>query len=659
MIRDQLASLACTTGTIDVISTDVFDTLLLRTAKSQRSRILEGERLFSRLLAARGLLIDTDVLASARIHAQHIAFRELAARGAGEVRLSEIVERQLSVVGLPDSLIADRLNIELQVEKNSLTLNRSLGAALRARRAAGQFVVATSDTTLSSQALGELIQHFHGQGVVDRIYSSAEQGLTKREGGLFLAIGRKENVPLSRMAHIGDDLRADVQVPLSKGISALHLPRRSWRRYFRLADAGATEARRLMRRRTRISKAKANDCEDAYTFGRDILGPIVAQFCVLIWVYVKQAEVHDRTVILFCARGGIGIRTAFENTLVALGLPPLTTPRENFMISRLVAARAALLARSEAALEELSREFQGSSFADVADALGGRKYFLSDAWKAPFVASELPGLLFGPSGADVLADIRQQNALFTRHFVQTKGDANRIILCDTGLYGSTQRLLASAFPELQIETIQFARANYKGHGEEHFHKVAGLMVEQNFYSPFNVSTCVLRYWQLIESLFEPAIPSVRLFAEEKTGRLGANCGDISFSAMDPSKGNHLLRGALRYIELLPKNGGATSMRNSEIAWHRLKQAITRPRRADLRSLDVGERSVDFGRAEIRHVITPADHRLSQLRSLKSQLWREGAIARDFPILKHVLLPMLGSVFSLRGFLARQKPMVSS
>src|ERR1700761_4716042 len=234
MIRDQFASLARTTGTIDVISTDVFDTLLLRTAKSQRSRILEGERLFSRLLAARGSLIDVDVLASARIHAQRLAFRELAARGAGEVRLSEIVERQLSVLGLPDSLIADRLNIELQVEKNSLALNRSLGAALGARRAAGQLVVAASDTTLSSQALGELIQHFHGSDVVDRVYSSADLGLTKREGGLFSAIGSNENVPLNRIAHIGDDLRADVKVPLSKGIFALHLPRHSWRRYSRL-----------------------------------------------------------------------------------------------------------------------------------------------------------------------------------------------------------------------------------------------------------------------------------------------------------------------------------------------------------------------------------------------------------------------------------------
>jgi hypothetical protein len=163
----------------------------------------------------------------------------------------------------------------------------------------------------------------------------------------------------------------------------------------------------------------------------------------------------------------------------------------------------------------------------------------------------------------------------------------------------------------------------------------------------------LRYWQLIESLFEPAIPSVRLFAEDKAGRVDANCGDIRFGMIDPSAGNNLLRGALRYIELLPKNGGAIVLRDSEIAWHRLRRAITRPGSSDLRSLDVGDRSVDFGRAEMRRVISPAQRSLSKLRSLKSQLWREGAIAREFPVLKHLLLPMLESAFSLRGFLARQ------
>ena len=64
------------------------------------------------------------------------------------------------------------------------------------------------------------------------------------------------------------------------------------------------------------------------------------------------------------------------------------------------------------------------------------------------------------------------------------------------------------------------------------------------------SSCVLRYWHLIESLFEPAVPSVHLFAEDELGRVGSNCGDITFGAIDPSVNNPLLSGALDYIEAL-------------------------------------------------------------------------------------------------------------
>lgn len=101
---------------------------------------------------------------------------------------------------------------------------------------------------------------------------------------------------------------------------------------------------------------------NATLFGRHVFGPIVTQFCLLIWLYAVEAEAAHKTLLLFCARGGVGIREAFERVLAKLCLP-LGLRRENIMLSRLVAARAALLARSNSAIEELDREFQGSAFA--------------------------------------------------------------------------------------------------------------------------------------------------------------------------------------------------------------------------------------------------------------------------------------------------------
>ena len=644
-------------GLADLISTDVFDTLLLRTYRSERSRILRGERLFSRQLAKCGRQIEPDLLVDARISSQQIAFRELAARGRlGEVQLVEIISHQLKMLSLPDSLVDERLRIEVQIEKSSLFANRALAELLRARRRSGARLVAISDTTLPADAVTELIQHFHGPGLVDCVYSSADQRLTKRNGDLFMAVAKAENIAPEKIAHIGDDFIADVRSPSAIGISAHYMPRSPYRRRIRTANGASVEAGRLLRRGMRSKERRSAPAIDgSYSFGRLVLGPIVAQFCLRIWLYAKGAEAADNAALLFCARGGIGIREAFERLLLRLKLP-LDMQRENVMISRLVAARAALLAQSHALVQELDREFHGDTLGDVANALGGRAYELSPAWNHPFAARQFIDLLFGSSGAEALADIQRQNTLFARHLKRLTGDTQRIILCDTGLYGSTQRLLASGFPELRVETIQFARSNYKGHGEEHFSRVAGLMVEQNFYSPLNLSSCVLRYWHLVESLFEPAVSSVRIFSENEAGEPIANCGDITFGAIDPTEKNALLAGALAYIDALPEAGGAVVLRDAEAAWWRLKHAITQPTATELQCLEVGGRSVDFGRSDVRDVVTSERNvtLTTKIRSLKTQLWREGAIAREFPIMKHGLLPMFGSILSLRGLLARQR-----
>src|SRR5689334_3146824 len=120
MKSHRLAECVRAADGIDLISVDVFDTLLLRTVRSARSRIVQGEHLFSSFLRTHGWHIEPVVLSRARQEAERIAFRALAVRGSGEVRLSDVIDRQLRLLGLPDSLSAARLAIELNIEKTSL-----------------------------------------------------------------------------------------------------------------------------------------------------------------------------------------------------------------------------------------------------------------------------------------------------------------------------------------------------------------------------------------------------------------------------------------------------------------------------------------------------------------------------------------------------------
>ncbi|MFT3952971.1 MAG: HAD family hydrolase [Piscinibacter sp.] len=651
MARRGIGDLEGPLDGIEVISTDVFDTLLLRNGRSERARIVAGERRFSALLARRGFDIPADRLVDLRLKAQRLAFRALNVGGTpGEIRLADLIARQHAILGLPEAFVAERLAIEIEVEKASLRPNRALASLFWRQKQAGRRIIAVSDTTLPTQELTALIHHLHGDGLIDRVYSSADLGATKRRGEIFAHVAEREGVAPAAMLHVGDDEAADVTAAIARGFHAIHLPREAFRSRLRQADGARAELGRRVRRFARGLRSPMPEGGDRQAFGRDVLGPIVAEFGLMIWLYASEAS---DARLMFCARGGVGIREAFERLLDRLALP-LDVGRETLLVSRLIAARAAVLAKSTAALDELGREFAGDSFADVARALGGRAYDLGPAWQERFAAEGFFDLLFSAGGAEVLADIEAQNRLFARHLADCAGGAGRLILCDTGLYGSTQRLLAAGFPDLSIETIQFARANYKRHGEEHFPRVAGLVVEQNLYNPLKAETSVLRYWQLVESLFEPAVPSVKLFHETCEGGIASNSGDLSYGKVDAAAGNALLTGALAYIDGLGPGDGAKVLRDAEIAWRRLRQAITRPSAADLATLAVGERSVDFGRAGTVSVMAAGEKAglAARLGGIKAQLWREGAIAREFPTFRPALLAMLESAHALRGLSAR-------
>lgn len=631
---------------VDLVSTDVFDTLLLRTHRSERSRILAAEQLFALTLERAGHSVSATLLVEARLEAQRLAYRSHDMAGGGEVRLVDIIRRQLAILGLPSSFMAARLVIEIEIEQESLRPNLALAEALRRCRSGGKRVVAVSDIALPTAALETLITAFHGADLVDRVYSSADMAATKRRGDLFGLVMREEAVRAGRILHIGDDDAADHRIPSMLGIRTLYLPRPKLRRYLTRAHGGVTELVRLARKRDLAGRIRAGTNADPTAFGREVLGPIAAEFCLAIWLYADEAQRKGNATLLFCARGGLGIREVFERILSRLNLP-LALPRENLAVSRLVAARAAMIARSPAALDELGREFGDGSFADVAQVLAGRTHELPAAWSQRFSGDQFYSLLDSAAGQDVVADAAVQDALFRRHLADVSGSAERIILCDTGLYGSTQRLLSAGIPERSFETIQFARCNYKRFDESHFPRVAGLAVERNCYSSFDVRSTVLRYWHLIESLFEPRIPSVKTFTD-CAETVSSNAGDIRYGSVPKEVFNSRLTGVLEYIDTL--SSGMMVKADAPRAWAQLKRAIVRPALADLHALAIGTRSVDFGRpGMIGDRTDPQTGALSRLSSINTQLWREGAVAREFPRSRAALLGSIETFHALRGF----------
>ncbi|MDB5448657.1 MAG: hydrolase, partial [Phenylobacterium sp.] len=194
-------------------------------------------------------------------------------------------------------------------------------------------------------------------------------------------------------------------------------------------------------------------------FGRSVLGPVFGEFALRLHLYLLALEHPEETQLLFCARGGLRLRLVYEAFLEAA---ELTCPvgYSDLMVSRLVAARTALSRRPADAYEELAREFEGDQLGRVIRALTQAELPLGERGEARFTPQALARMLEedGPGGRAVRAKLDEQNELFDEHLRSVAGPARRMILCDTGLYGSTLRFLRSGRPDYDWSCVLFARS---------------------------------------------------------------------------------------------------------------------------------------------------------------------------------------------------------
>ena len=673
---------------VGVVTVDVFDTLLLRRPVSERRRLRRIAELAScRLRGTACAGVEPDRVSRARGAAQRMAFRAMEAfRPAGEVRLDDVLARQVEILRWPPEAVAVLRAAELDVEARCVAANRTLWRDLAAIQAAGLRVVAVSDTTWTAAMTRALLRRAGeraGGGALavplDAVHTSADHGATKREGTLFARVAEAEGFAPARAHHLGDDAHADVAMARRAGLAATHLPRSRAHVLLRRADGARTEAAGALSRRRRAPgpkavarpavaprpKAVARPGADAArnaaaqeALGRDVFGPVLADVLLQLWLYLRSAERDGAPVALFCARGGLSLRAAFERFLARTALP-LDVPRRDFMVSRLVAARGAVLGSGDGVLEELAREFAGASTGDVLRALAGPGEGGGEgerdgegqggalprgAWAAPFDAARLRALLREPEARAVRERIARQHALFERHVRDACGGRDRAILVDTGLYGSTLRLLREAMGAPHWEAAMIARCNYKGFDAPHFDAATGLVVERDGYSPLHAPSAVLRYWQLVEDLLEPDLASVTRFAGGDGGGQGHGGRVVSNLEAEGWReriaARPMLRGAMSHLDALEPADARDVPHRADAAWRALRRLIAFPSAPEARLLGVCGRSRDFGRTESVAVAARATGDVTALATLRTSLWKEGTIALMWP---RARLPLQGAV----------------
>ncbi len=221
-------------GSFDLVSVDVFDTILLRHQGTEQGRFREVASVLADSLQAHGYAVDAATLLGVRRRVHRLSYRAVSMeRPEGDASLARMIGTQIALLGLDSAAAPLFVAAELDVERRRLSPNRPLLHLLGALRDAGKAVIAVSDMYLSSSNLDYLLARIVGRSPIQRIYVSSDFGKTKRSGALFPHVWALENIPPARIVHCGDDEQADFVMARAAGCRAVLLRRSPWAKAMR------------------------------------------------------------------------------------------------------------------------------------------------------------------------------------------------------------------------------------------------------------------------------------------------------------------------------------------------------------------------------------------------------------------------------------------
>jgi len=191
----------------DVISFDIFDTLILRKLNTPTDVFMVvGGKL--------GMIDFYDVRKKSEAEARRI-MQETS--GTTEVTINEIYERVAYYTGIDP---AEGAALEFAVERDMCIANPYMHRVYEILKAMGKTVVATSDMYLPKEKMKILLDGC-GYDELDEIYVSCDYQCSKGDGGLYRIL-RSAYGEDAKIVHIGDYFRNDVQIAQECGLTAHH-----------------------------------------------------------------------------------------------------------------------------------------------------------------------------------------------------------------------------------------------------------------------------------------------------------------------------------------------------------------------------------------------------------------------------------------------------
>lgn len=379
-------------------------------------------------------------------------------------------------------------------------------------------------------------------------------------------------------------------------------------------------------------------------FAAEVLGPIFYAYCHRLWLFQMGTD-SAATVALFAARGGLRLLALYDRFLAKQRVSA-PVPCHPFMISRLAAAKGCYCRAPETVREQVVRIFHGQTVGTLANALIPPDTSLPIQLELGALPEELVARPVSATNFDALVNSDGEYGLWLRRHLEEQGDllrdyvrelagkSRRIVLCDTGLYGCTQAMLAAAHSELDWTGVYFGKANYTGEFALHHLNAFGLVFDRDRQSLFVPATAFLRYWHICEMPMEPALPSVAYYYRGNQGETLCNLEARSLKAMVEKPGNPYFDGICDFFDAHAEPRSAADINRGFMqATRQLQRRIYLPSKGDVRAMTVGNRCPDFGRkGEVPAIVavSPETTAIRKVLLVRDALWQEGQTRLAFP-----------------------------
>jgi FMN phosphatase YigB (HAD superfamily) len=333
----------------DVVSFDIFDTLLIRRIHDPDLVKLPVARYISALAKARGKVFSWRQVQERRdaIERRHrlATAEKFVDHEACYPRFIDELLREIFAESYQPQLLELVTDYEMAMENSMLVPRQEFVEWLPRLRDSGKRLLAISDMYLPADHLQRLLIH---AGIADQftaVFSSADTFLAKASGLAYPLIAEKLQITPSRWLHIGDNPVSDGLRAIEAGLAALLLDdvgerqRRSIvKRYYNYSDGRPFWRGRVLQQLMAPLEAENRQVPPLYIEGYNFVGPLVGLFVQQIAEICRQEGIGK---VFFLSREGWTFKRYWEEAMPLLypdgGLPAI----EYLYASRMALAGAA------------------------------------------------------------------------------------------------------------------------------------------------------------------------------------------------------------------------------------------------------------------------------------------------------------------------------